>query len=289
MIDTILVTGATGNVGSQVVKQLSSFSGIVRAAVQSKNRADDIKNTKAELVEMNYNKSKTIEAAFRGIQKLFLLTPFVPDMLEMSKNLIREAKKANVNHIVKQSAFGSDLEDGITMNKLHRQVEEAIKSSGINYTFLRPMSFMQNYLGLSSSIKSQGVFYAPLLDSRTSFVDVRDIAAVAVEALTKSGHENKAYNITGPEAVSNYDIANILSKTTGRKISYVNISDDDARKGMKENGMQEWTINALMDLYNFQKAGKASHVSLDVERVTNRKPISFEQFAKDYSETFRST
>jgi uncharacterized protein YbjT (DUF2867 family) len=289
MTDTILVTGATGNVGSQVVKQLSSFSGIVRAAVQSKNRADNIKNTKPELVEMNFNNSETIEAAFKGIQKLFLLTPFVPDMVEMSKNLIREAKKANVNHIVKQSAFGSDLEDGITMNKLHRQVEEAIESSRINYTFLRPMSFMQNYLGLSKSIKSQGVFYAPLLDSRTSFVDLRDIADVAVEALTKSGHENKAYNITGPEAVSNYDIANILSKTTGRKITYVNISDDDARKGMKENGMQEWTINALMELYNFQKAGKTSHVSLDVERVTNRKPISFEQFAKDYSETFRST
>jgi uncharacterized protein YbjT (DUF2867 family) len=288
MIDTILVTGATGNVGSQVVKQLSSFSGIVRAAVQSKNRADDIKNTKAELVEMNFNKSETIEAAFKGIQKLFLLTPFVPDMVEMSKNLIREAKKANVNHIVKQSAFGSDLEDGITMNKLHRKVEEAIESSGINYTFLRPMSFMQNYLGLSNSIKSQGVFYAPLIDSRTSFVDVRDIAAVAVEALTKSGHENKAYDITGPEAVSNYDIANILSKTTGRKITYINISDDDARKGMKENGMREWTINALMELYNLQKAGKATHVSLDVERATNRKPISFEQFAKDYSEMFLS-
>jgi uncharacterized protein YbjT (DUF2867 family) len=288
MTDTILITGSTGNVGSQVVKQLSSFSGSVRAAVQSKNRADDIKNTKAELVVMNFKKSDTIEAAFKDIQKLFLLTPFVPDMVEMSKSLITEAKKANVNHIVKQSAFGSDLEDGITMNKLHRQVEEAIKSSGINYTFLRPMSFMQNYLGLGDSIKSQGVFYAPLIDSRTSFVDVRDIAAVAVEALTKSGHENKAYNITGPEAVSNYDIANILSKTTGRKITYVNISDDDARKGMKENGMQEWTINALMELYNFQKAGKASNVSLDVERVTNRKPISFEQFTKDYSETFRS-
>jgi uncharacterized protein YbjT (DUF2867 family) len=289
MIDTILITGSTGNVGSQVVKQLSSFSSSVRAAVQSKNRADDIKNTKAELVEMNFNKSDTIEAAFKDVQKIFLLTPFVPDMVEMSKSLIREAKKANVNHIVKQSAFGSDLKDGITMNKLHRQVEEAIESSGINYTFLRPMSFMQNYLGLSDSIKSQGVFYAPLIDSRTSFVDVRDIAAVAVEALTKTGHENKAYNITGPEAVSNYDIANILSNTTGRKITYVNISDDEARKGMKENGMQEWTINALMELYNFQKAGKASHVSLDVERVTNRKPISFEQFSKDYFETFRST
>jgi uncharacterized protein YbjT (DUF2867 family) len=288
MTDTILVTGSTGNVGSQVVKQLSSFNGSVRAAVQSKNRADDIKNTRAKLVEMNFNRPETITMAFKGVQKLFLLTPFVPNMVEISTNLVNEAKRAKVKQIVKQSAFGSDMEPHIVMNKLHRQVEEAIESSGINYTFLRPTSFMQNYLGFANTIKSQGVFYAPLADSRSSFVDVRDIAAVAVEALTKSGHENKTYNITGPEAVSNYDIANILSKTTGRKITYVNISDDDARKGMKENGMQEWTINALMELYNFQKAGKASHVSLDVERVANRKPISFEQFAKDYSETFRS-
>jgi uncharacterized protein YbjT (DUF2867 family) len=211
MPDTILVTGSTGNVGSQVVKQLSSFNGNVRAAIQSKNRANEIKNTRAQLVEMNFNKPETISMALEGVEKLFLLTPFVPDMVDISMNLVNEAKKANVKHIVKQSAFGSDMEPPhITMNKLHRQVEEAIESSGIHYTFLRPTSFMQNYLGFANSIKSQGVFYAPLADSRSSFVDIRDIAAVAVEALTKSGHENRAYNITGPDAVSNYDIANIL-------------------------------------------------------------------------------
>jgi uncharacterized protein YbjT (DUF2867 family) len=289
MPDTILVTGSTGNVGSQVVKQLSSFNGNVRAAIQSKNKANEIKNARAQLVEMNFNKPETISMALEGVEKLFLLTPFVPNMVDISMNLVNEAKKANVKHIVKQSAFGSDMEPPhITMNKLHRQVEEAIESSGINYTFLRPTSFMQNYLGFANFIKSQGLFYAPLADSRTSFVDIRDIAAVAVEALTKSGHENKAYNITGPEAVSNYDIANILSKITGRKVTYVNVSDDDARKGMKDNGMQEWTINALIELSNFQKAGKASLVTSEVERVTGRKPISFEQFAKDYSETFGS-
>ena len=128
--DTILITGATGNVGSQVVKQLSSFDVKVHAAVQSKERAGDIKNMATELVEMNFSKSETIGAAFKEIQKLFLLTPFVPDMVEMSKNLDGEAKEANVNHIIKQSAFGSDLEYGITMNKLHRQVEEILEASG---------------------------------------------------------------------------------------------------------------------------------------------------------------
>jgi uncharacterized protein YbjT (DUF2867 family) len=108
MTDTILVTGSICKVGSQVVKKLSSFNGSVRAAVQSKNRADDIKNTKAQLVEMNFNNPETITMAFKGVQKLFLLTPFVPNMVEISTNLVNEAKRAKVEQIVKQSAFGSD-------------------------------------------------------------------------------------------------------------------------------------------------------------------------------------
>ncbi|MBV9179629.1 MAG: SDR family oxidoreductase [Nitrososphaeraceae archaeon] len=285
---TILVTGSTGNVGSQVVKQLSSFKGKVLAAVQSKNRAEEVKNTGAELVEMNFNNTETISAAFKGIQALFLLTPFVPNMIEISDNLVEQAKKANVNHIVKQSAFGSDTEQGITMNRLHREVEKIIESSGINYTFLRPMSFMQNYLGLADSIKTQGWFSFPLGDSKTSFVDTRDIAAVAVQALTKSSeHRSKTYNLTGPEAISNYEIAETLSNIAGRKITYVDVSADDARKRMKNSGMQEWSVDSLMELFGFQKGSNASVVSPDVERVTGRKPISFVQFATDYAELFR--
>jgi uncharacterized protein YbjT (DUF2867 family) len=288
MDDTILVTGSTGNVGSQVVKQLSSFKGKVRAAVQSKNRAQEIKNTGAELVEMNLNNTETVNAGFKGIQKLFLLTPFVPNMVEISENLVELAKKANVNHIVKQSAFGSDMKQGITMNRLHREVEKIIESSGINYTFLRPMSFMQNYLGLADSIKTLGTFSFPLGDSKTSFVDARDIAAVAVRALTKSNeHKNKAYNVTGPEAISNYEIAEILSNIAKKRITYVDVSDNDARERMKNSRMQEWSVDSLMELFGFQKGGNTAVVSPDVERVTGRKPISFEQFATDYAELFR--
>jgi len=289
MDDTILVTGSTGNVGSQVVKQLSSFNGKVRAAVQSKNRAQDIKNTGAELVEMNFNNTETVNAVFKGVQKLFLLTPFVPNMVEISENLVEQARKANVKYIVKQSAFGSEGQ-GITMNRLHREVEQIIESSGINYTFLRPMSFMQNYLGLADSIRTQGTFSFPLGDSKTSLVDTRDIAAAAVQALTNSDeHKNKAYNITGPAAISNYEIADILSNIAEKKVTYVDVSVNDTRNVMKNAGMQEWGVDALMELFEFQKAGNASVISPDVERVVGRKPISFTQFATDYAESFRTS
>jgi uncharacterized protein YbjT (DUF2867 family) len=288
MDDTILVTGSTGNVGSQVVKQLSSFKGKVRAAVQSKNRAQEIKNTGAELVEMNFNNTETVNAAFKGVQKLFLLTPFVPNMVEISENLVEQARKANVDHIVKQSAFGSNMNQVTTRNRLHREVEKIIELSGINYTFLRPMPFMQNYLGFADSIRTQDTFSIPVGDSKTSFVDTRDIAAVAVQALTKSNeHRNKVYNITGPEAISNYEIAEILSNIAKKRITYVDVSDNDARRRMKNSGMQEWAVESLMELFGFQKDGNASIVSLDVERITDRKPISFVQFATDYADLFR--
>lgn len=124
MQDTILITGATGNVGSQVVKQLDPSKEKVRAAVQSKGRAYEIKNMSTELVEMNLNKVETIDAAFKEVQKLFLLTPLVPNMVEMTKNLVEQAKKAKVSHIVKQSVFVLDPEYGITANKLHSQAEK---------------------------------------------------------------------------------------------------------------------------------------------------------------------
>lgn len=222
------------------------------------------------------------------VQKLFLLTPLVPNMVEMTKNLVEQAKKAKVSHIVKQSVFVLDPEYGITANKLHSQAEKIVQSSCIDYTFLRPASFMQNYLSFSDSIKKRGTFYQPLGDSKTSFVDTRNIAAVAVAALTKSReHKNKAYDITGPVAISNYEIAEILSDVAGKKITYVDFSDSVAQERMRNAAMQEWTINSLTEMFIFQKADKASLVSHDMALVTGQKPISFAQFAKDYVESFK--
>jgi len=279
-------------VGSQVVKQLSSLNGNIRAAVQLKNRAGELKNTRARIVEMDFNRPETIRMAFEGVQKLFLLTPFVPNMVEISTNLVDEAKNAKVKHIVKQSVMGADLEADVGAMRLHLQAEKIIEKSGIPYTFLRPNEFMQNFVNFHSpSIKSNKAFYSPREDAKVSFVDVRDIAAVAVKALTDNGsddkHNNKTYLITGPEALSYYQAAEILSNTIDKKISYVNVSDEEARGAMKETGMNDWLINTISELSDYFRKGYASQVSSAVEEITGKKPISFSQFAKDYAEAFR--
>src|ERR671933_508270 len=299
MAETILVTGATGTVGSEVVKQLLSAKGerkeediIVKAAARS---ADDstFRNLEVQAIELDFNNCSTLSAALRGVDKLFLLTPFQSNMVDLTSNLVNEAKNAGVKYIVKQSVLGADAEQAITPSRLHRQAEKVIEESGIPFTFLRPNFFMQNFVTFYSSfIKTQGAFYVPAGDAKASFVDVRDIAAVAVQALSgskngESKHIRKAYDITGGEAISYGQAAEILSKEIGKKVNYVNISDEDARKGMKDMGADEWTINSMIELFGTTRAGYLSEVSPAVEQVTGNKPITFSQFARDYARAFK--
>jgi uncharacterized protein YbjT (DUF2867 family) len=184
--------------------------------------------------------------------------------------------------------MGADTEQEFLLGNLHRQVEKLIEASGIFYTLLRSNSFFQNYITFTGSIiKSQNCFYLPLGDGKISLVDVRDVAAVAAAELTQSTDENKAYNVTGSEALSNDEIASILSKVLGRTINYVNISEETARQSMKTAGMPEREIEMVLGLYAQQKAGNYSTISPAVEQITGKKPISFEQFANDYTEAFR--
>jgi uncharacterized protein YbjT (DUF2867 family) len=304
---TILVTGATGTVGSEVVKQLlaasssssSSGQGVIRAAVHSQNKADKFKrdNKTVDIVNIDYNKPETIADALNHVNKLFLVTVHSPNIVaaEISSSLIKEVKKnGGVKYIVKLSVMGADAEPATTIGRLHRQEEEVIEESGIPYTFLRPTSFMQNFVNIyGPSIKSKNAFYMPGGDAKVSFVDVRDIASVAARVLltehdddNRRRHIGKAYNITGPEALSYYQAAEILSGATGKKISYVNISEADARRVMKDTGLDEWFINITLEQADNYRKGYASQLSDAVESITGNKPISFVQFAKDYAGAF---
>jgi uncharacterized protein YbjT (DUF2867 family) len=294
MVETILVTGASGTVGSEVINQLSSATADanIRAGAHSiENIKKVVKSDIVEPMQIDYNKPDTLKDALKDVDRVFLLTPFQSDMVELSSNFLKEIENAgNIKHIVKLSVMGADSEPRTIGSRLHRQVEKMIEDTGIPFTFLRPNFFMQNFVNFFSQIiKEQSAFYLPAGDGKVSFVDVRDIASVAVEALTKNNdgrHYGKAYNITGPEAISYGDVARILSEQLRKKISYVNISEDDARKGMKETGWDDWTINYMMELFNIIRMGYLSQVSSVIEDVTRKRAISLNQFAKDYSRAF---
>ena len=294
--NVILVTGAAGNVGTELVKELSTMGAIFRAGVHSNKSADKIEkiSSRAHLIEIDYDKPETLRRACEGVSKIFLLTPDSPRAVELASNLVKEAKKAGVRHIVKQSnILVTKMETLTNYTRLHREAEKIIEESGIQFTFLRPNDFMQNFVTFyAPTIKTNSAFYIPGGDAKVSFVDVRDIAVVAAKVLTErdeseTRHFGKVYNITGPEALSYYKAAEILSNTAGKKINYVNIPEADARRGMKDMGMDEWFINIAMELFDNYRKGYASQVYDAVESITGNKPISFSQFTMDYAGAFR--
>jgi uncharacterized protein YbjT (DUF2867 family) len=298
---TILVTGSTGTVGSEVVKQhVSSFpyssrQSLIRAAVHSQNKADKFRQygETVEIVNMDYNQPETIAAALNKVGKLFLLTLPSLNMTDISSKVVREAKKNGVQYIVKLSVFGADAEPGIIIGRLHRQQEKIIEESGITYTFLRSTAFMQNFVNYYGySIKAQNAISLPAGEGKVSFVDVRDVAAVAVKLLLtknndgRSQHENRTYVITGPEAFSYSQAAEIISKGISRKISYIDTPEEDARTALKSMGWKDWLVDAILEDFYNSRVGNESKTTNTVEQIIGREPTSFAQFVRDYANSF---
>lgn len=283
----ILVTGATGTVGSEVVKQLASLGQNVKASVHTQSKANKFKDQNGiDTVSIDFYKPETIADAFRHVDRVFLLTPPSQDMTNLYSTLITEAKKNDIKYIVKLSVIGADIEPGIIIGRLHRQEEKIIEESGIPYTFLRSGAFMQNFVNFfGQTIREQNAIYLPVGEGKVSFVDVRDIASAAAALVIKNHaqDENKAYDITGQEALSYAQAAEVLSKELGRKISYIDIPEESARKGMKENGMSDWLVDGLLEIYAIIRAGHAAQTNTSIEEITGRKPILFSQFVKDYA------
>jgi uncharacterized protein YbjT (DUF2867 family) len=288
MRETILVTGATGTVGREIIKQLALQDVHVRAGVHSIIKGENLKRLPGvEIVEIDFKKPESLHAAFTHVDRLMLITPFSEDQLEMARNLVDEAKKKEVKHVVKLSALGAGEEPGIQVGRWHREIEAYIEESGIPYTFLRAANFMQNLVNYNAdTIKHEGKFYYPVGEGKVSFIDTRDIAAVAVEALVGEGHEGRIYDLTGSEALSHGEMAAILSEVTGRNITFVDVPAEAARQAMLSQHMPEKMVSATLELYDAFRNGRFESITNTVEQITGRPPHTFRQFASDYSECF---
>lgn len=244
----IVVTGATGNIGQPLVQMLIERGFAPRVVVRKVERRPAWEAAGFEQTVADANDLNALTEAFAGAEKVFSLAPLVENFIEQGQVFIKAAQNAGVKRIVRSSAQGAGVDAPLTMWKWHGAVEKAIEDSGINWTFVQPASFFQNYLGFAGSIKSQNAFYLPLGDGKISLVDVRDIAAVACAALTEDGHSRKKYAVTGGESLSGGNIAQIFSGVLGREIKYVDVSEDAARQQMLDAQTPEWMVNAVMEL-----------------------------------------
>jgi uncharacterized protein YbjT (DUF2867 family) len=277
----LLITGATGNNGQELVRQLTAVGQRVRAFVRKPGDAASFKGPAIEVALGDFDQPATLDAAMQGVEKALLLTPVAERSVLWQRAFIETARRARVKHVVKFSGMGADSHTGPELLRLHGETDDLLRNSGVPFTILRPNSFHQNILSSADTIRTQGVFYWPLKHAAQSTVDIRDISAVAAQVFTRSGHEGKTYVITGPEALTCDQAAAKLSSVLGRKIQYVDIPLQAAADGMRKSGMPEWNVRAVTELLEYFASGAAATVTDTIPRLLGRAAISFEQFAHD--------
>jgi uncharacterized protein YbjT (DUF2867 family) len=283
---TILITGAGGTVGSAVAHELASRDIRARLAFHTASKAERARAAGADARTIDYQTPATLRTALEGIDSVFLLAAGLRGQYEAETAVLEEAKRAGVKNIVKVSAWDAQLE-GYEIARMHRRIERAIEESGLSYTFLRANGFMQNLTRFSVQSIAQGTLFHPLADAKMSYVDARDIARVAVHALTQPAPGGRALDLSGPEALSYADVARVLSRVLERSIQYVPVDDATARAAMLQTGMPEFYADAMIDLHRYFRTGAGARVTATVAQITGRPPTGFERFVRDHLALFR--
>jgi uncharacterized protein YbjT (DUF2867 family) len=236
----------------------------------------------------DFAKKETLAAALRDVASVYLVCSPVPNLVQLEGNMIEASLAAGVRHIVLNSALGAG-DFAKSFPSWHRKVEGQLKGAGISFTILRPNSFHQNVLTyFAPSIRAQAVFYGAMGNARVSFLDVRDIAAVAAKALPGGEHGGKTYELNGPEALSYTELAAKISKYAGRTAQYVDIPAEAQRKAMLEQGMPVWQVDALLDLQGYYTSGNGGTVDPLLQNLLGRQPITMDRFLAEFADEFRS-
>jgi len=284
--DIITVFGATGKVGREMLESFSQAGTYCRAVTR------DLKKVKAHSfvtwIEGNLADRNSLYNTIAGSRRLFLSTSFSEKMADLQNTAIDVAKEAGVEHIVKLSTKGVSEKSDFLIPKLHYQIEQKLKSSGLNWTILQPSAFMQNWLGdFSDTIKKERKIYDAVGDTKMPFIDARDIAEVAVRILTSPDkHINKTYLLTGSEAVSYNEVAEAVTQAIHEPVAYISQSPEEARARLEAKGLPEWAVKLFLVMAKNQQADGAT-VSGSVQEILGKPSRNVYYFAKDYANWFK--
>ncbi|HLK02974.1 MAG TPA: SDR family oxidoreductase [Candidatus Acidoferrum sp.] len=283
----ILITGASGSVGREVLREMQKTGEAVCAMYRSKE--DEGKAPAGvKTVIADFSDTASLLKALQGVERVYLVCSPIQELVELEGNAIDACKRAGVRTIVLNSALGAGDYDK-SFPSWHRKVEDKLKASGMAWTILRPNGFMQNTITyLAPSIRAQGVFYDAMSGAKTSYIDVRDVAAVAAKALTSAGHDGKTYELNGPEAITQDDLAKRIAAKAGRDVKHVNIPREAHQKAMLDLGMPEWQVKALIELQDYYVSGRAAAVDGVVAKLLGRPERTIDAFLTENAAEFRA-
>jgi uncharacterized protein YbjT (DUF2867 family) len=282
---TFLITGASGTVGKAVVAELRRRGAKIKAMFRSNEEA--AKASGVEAVIADYADKASLAKATEGVSAAFVVCSPIPQLVELEGNVIDACQAGGVKHVVLSSALGAGDYDK-SFPSWHRKVEDKLTATGLGYTILRPNGFLQNIaLYNAASIRAQNAFYAAMGEAKVSYLDVADIAVVAASALAGGVHAGKTYELNGPEALSNQEIARRLSEVAGRTITFVDIPESAQRQEMLAMGMPEWQVTAILELQQYYVQGGGAKTDGLLKTLIEREPTTLDHYlaanAKEFS------
>lgn len=281
-----LITGATGNIGGRVVERLLALGHRPRVLVRDLQKARSRFGDRLAISVGDLSDPASLVTALDGIEAVFLVNVGT-EIPTRDEAVAAAAKAAGVQCIVKLSSMDVLREGGSAVGAWHAKGEDAIRASGIACTFVQPAGFMSNALGWATTIKKDGVVRASTGAGKIAMIHPDDIAAVAVEALVGRTLRGASVAITGPVALSYREMTDKIGAAIGRSIAFEPISDQEARERMLLTGAPPVVVDALVSLWRAIREDRVSQVTYEVERVTGRKPTTFDQWVKENAAAFR--
>lgn len=284
----ILITGASGSVGRAVLQEaIIRTKSDIRSMYRSKEEAIKAP-TGCKPILADYADKQSLCKALEGVTSVYVVCSPIPQLVELESNMLEACKGSGVKHVVLNSAIGAG-DCRKSFPSWHRKVEDKLKTTGLSFTILRPNGFLQNIVAFNAaSIRAQGAFYAAMGDAKVSYLDIADIAVAAVKALSGGAHAGKTYELNGPEAISNQELARRISKVARRTVNFVDIPESAQREAMLGLGMPDWQVTALLELQQYYKQGGGANTDGLLKSLIERDPITLDQYLTANAREFRA-
>jgi uncharacterized protein YbjT (DUF2867 family) len=279
----LLITGATGEIGSRVVRQLVLRGVRPRVLTRSEKKAHSLFGRQVDVCVGDLSAPASMKGAFQGVDTVFLVN-VGPEIPERDKEAALMAREAGVRRIVKLSSL--DVEQGLAIGSWHEKGEAAIRDVGIPFTFIRPTGFMSNLIAWAHSIKTEGIVRSSTADGQRPFIHPEDIAAVVVAVLLGNEHSGKALPLTGPESLTFGDATKIIGEAIGKHLSYQVISDEEARQRYSKVSASREETEAHVALWKAIREGRLAATSDGIEQILSRKPMGLKQWAAENAHSF---
>ncbi len=281
----ILLTGATGRVGSAAANRLLQAGVPFRVLVRDPDKFT-LADSSIQVVAGDLGDGVAVAEAVKGVDRALIVMGNHPDQARLERRFADFAARAGVSHLVKISSMEASAEATAELPKNHYETEQHIVAQGLNWTFLRPNYYMQNMLMYAASISRAGQFALPLASAKTAMVDARDVGAVSAAVLMEEGHAGHIYRLAGPELIDFHEVAQRMSHALGSAVQYVEQSPGDFREVLGQFIHSAWQLDAVCELFAEIAKGSLEHLTTDVESLLGRPPLDLEAFTQEFSSAF---